>query len=302
MTAPPIPVGIRLPHVAAPFEPGDLVTIARTAVELGYRSVWVGDHLLMPASSSSVYPHTADGHRPFGADTPYLDPLLALSWLSVQVPEARIGTSVIIMTLRRAALLAKQIATASWLTRKPLAVGIGSGWSREEYDAVGVRFEKRAARARADLAEIRELISRGSRRYQVRGDDDELVDQEFHMRPTAPAPVEFLWGGVSPLAIRLVASSCEGWLPAKQSLESLENGVRGLRAACDDVARDFDELRLVVKPGPGPDPRSGAIDKDNLAAYAELGFHEAVLELSHTDDGLPAALATIERVATRAWG
>jgi alkanesulfonate monooxygenase SsuD/methylene tetrahydromethanopterin reductase-like flavin-dependent oxidoreductase (luciferase family) len=268
---------------------------------MGYSSFWVGDHIMLPESSSSVYPHTSSGSPGFQADTPWLDPLLQLTWLAGQLPEARFGTSVIIMTLRRASLLAKQLATVSWLTQRPLSLGVGTGWLREEYDAVGMPFEKRGARAKADIAEIKPLLTSGHRTYRVRDGDDELRDMDFTMLPTAPAPVEFLWGGFSPLAMRIVASSCDGWLPAKQSLEALEEQLGRLRVACDDVGRDFAELRLVAKPGTGPDPESGAIDKDNLAGYAELGIHEVILEMPYDDGGVSDAIRTLERVAARSW-
>jgi alkanesulfonate monooxygenase SsuD/methylene tetrahydromethanopterin reductase-like flavin-dependent oxidoreductase (luciferase family) len=275
--------------------------MCQTALEMGYSSFWVGDHVLLPESSSSAYPHSEDGERPFRAETPWLDPLLQLTWLAGQLPEARFGTSIIIMTLRKPTLLAKQLATMSWLTERPISFGVGTGWLRDEYDAVGMPFEKRGTRAREDIAEIKQLLTEGSRSYSVRGDDDQLVEKPFLMRPTAPAPVEFLWGGFSPMAMRLIASSCDGWLPAKQGLEALQGHIGRLKAACDDVRRDFTELRLVAKPGSGPDPKSGPIDKDNLAGYAALGFHEAILEMPYEPDGLEDAVGTLERVAARSW-
>lgn len=300
MTAPPIPVGVRLP-LASPFSPTDFVAMCRAALEMGYSSFWAGDHVLLPESSSSLYPHTSDGQRPFRADTAWLDPLLQLTWLAGQLPEARFGTSVLIMTLRRASLLAKQLATMSWLIQRPLSVGVGTGWLRDEYDAVGMPFEKRGTRARADIAEIKQLLARGERTYRVRGDDDQPQDKTFTMLPTAPAPVEFLWGGFSPMAMRLVASSCDGWLPAKQSLDALKGHIGRLRDACDDAGRDFGELRLVAKPGSGPDPKSGAINKDNLAGYADLGFHEAILEMPYDAESVDDAVRVLERVAARSW-
>ena len=300
-SAPPIPVGVRLPLATDRLPPDELLGVCRAAVDLGYTSFWVGDHVLLPESSASAYPHTADGARPFRADTPWADPLLLLTWLAAQLPEARFGTSILIMTLRNPALLAKQLSTMSWLTRRPLSLGVGTGWLRDEYDAVGMPFEKRGTRARQDIAQIKELLSHGRRSYRVRGDDDEQVDEPFVMLPKAPAPVEFLWGGFSPVAMRLIASSCDGWLPAKQSLEALESHIARLKAACDDAHRDFAELRLVVKPGPGPDAPSGPIDKDHLAGYAALGFHEAILEMPYEPDGAGDAVDTLERVAARSW-
>lgn len=301
MSAPGVPVGVRLPLATEKLPPSQLVQMCRGALDLGYSSFWVGDHVLLPDDSSSVYPHTEDGTRPFHAGTPWLDPFLQLTWLAAQLPEARFGTSIVIMTLRKPALLAKQLASMSWLTERPFSFGVGTGWLRDEYDAVGMPFEKRGSRAKADIAEIKELLRDGGRRYSVRGDDDEMVDKHFVMNPVAPAPVEFLWGGFSPIAMRLIASSCDGWLPAKQSLEALEDHLRNLRNACDEAGRDFSELRLVAKPGSGPDPKSGPIDRDNLAGYAELGFHEVILEMPYEPDGLTDSMATLERVAARSW-
>jgi alkanesulfonate monooxygenase SsuD/methylene tetrahydromethanopterin reductase-like flavin-dependent oxidoreductase (luciferase family) len=304
VSKPPIPVGIRLPLATDKLPPLQLVEVCRAALEIGFTSFWVGDHVLLPQSSASAYPHTVDGAQPFGANTSWADPLLELTWLAAQLPEARFGTSIIIMTLRNPSLLAKQVATMSWLTERPLSLGVGTGWLRDEYDAIGMPFEKRGTRAKKNIAEIKELLVHGERTYTVRGDDEELVDKPFVMLPKAPAPVEFLWGGFSPFAMRLVASSCDGWLPAKQSFDALDGHLLRLRAACEDAGRDFGDLKLVVKPGPGPDPdpRSGAIDKDSLAHYADMGFHEAILEMPYEPDGVKDAVRTLERVAARSWG
>jgi alkanesulfonate monooxygenase SsuD/methylene tetrahydromethanopterin reductase-like flavin-dependent oxidoreductase (luciferase family) len=283
---PPIPVGVRFSLAYDTLPPAQMVQMCRAALDMGYSSFWVGDHVLLPEASASIYPHTEDGERPFHAQTPWLDPLTQLTWLAGQLPEARFGTSIIIMTLRKPTLLAKQIASMSWLTGRPISLGVGTGWMRDEYDVIGMPFEKRATRAKADIAEIKELLTQGARSYTVRGDDDQPVDKHFVMRPLAPAPVEFLWGGFSPIALRLVASSCEGWLPAKQSLEALRALLVNLKAACHDAQRNFNELKLVAKPGSGPDPKSGPIDKSNLAGYAELGFHEVILEMPYEVNGL----------------
>jgi alkanesulfonate monooxygenase SsuD/methylene tetrahydromethanopterin reductase-like flavin-dependent oxidoreductase (luciferase family) len=298
---PTIPVGVRLPLPTPNLTPEQQVELCRHALALGYSSFWVGDHVVLPEVSTSAYPHADSGKPGFRPDTPWTDPFLQLTWLAAQLPEARFGTSIIILTLRNPTLLAKQLATMSWLTRRPFSLGVGTGWLREEYDAVGMTFEGRGTQARRDIALVKQLLSEGSADYTVRGEDDEPVSTRFLMRPTAPAPVDFLWGGLSPFAMRLIATSCDGWLPAKQSLESLEGHLARLRSACDDAERDISDLRLVVKPGSGPDPASGAIDKDSLSGYAGLGFHEAILEMPYEPASLDDARATLERVATRSW-
>ncbi len=301
MNTPPIAVGVRLPLPSEVVSPADLIAIGHSALALGYSSFWVGDHVLLPEHSHEVYPYLDDGARPFRADSCWPDPMVEIGWLAGQLPEARFGTAVMILTLRRAALLAKQLGTLSWLTRMPLTFGVGTGWLRDEYDALGVPFEKRATRAKSDIVEIRQLLTAGSGHYAVTRHDGEPVDKRFFMHPRAAAPVEFIWGGHSPLALRIVASSCDGWMPSKRTISELQRLLPRLRAACDAEERDFDELRLVAKTGPGPDPRSGAIDKDNLAAYHDLGFDEVILELPYEPAGSGDAIDILERVAARSW-
>ena len=103
---PSISVGVRLPLPTGKLPPAQLLEVCRVALELGYTSFWVGDHVLLPECSASAYPHTEDGSRPFRADTPWADPLLELTWLAAQLPGARFGTSVLILTLRKPSLLA----------------------------------------------------------------------------------------------------------------------------------------------------------------------------------------------------
>lgn len=300
-SGPPVPVGVRLPLATSALPPAQLLTVCRAAIELGYSSFWAGDHVLLPEASESAYPHTEDGTRPFRADTPWADPLLELTWLAAQLPAARFGTSVLILPLRNPALLAKQLSTMSWLTERPFSLGVGSGWLREEYEAIGMPFTRRGTRARESIAEIRELLASGRRSYPTASGEGEPSTRPFVMLPRAPSTVEFLWGGCSPLAMRLVASACDGWLPAKQSMGDLGRHLTALRAACDDAQRDFGELKLIAKPGPGPDPRSGAVSRDNLARYAELGFHQVILEMPYEPGGADEAVSTLARVATRGW-
>lgn len=298
----PIPVGVRLPLPTNAITPVEQVALCQHALDLGFSSFWVGDHVALPTSTTSTYPHSANGSPGFRADTPWTDPFLHLTWLAAQLPDARFGTSVLILTLRNPTLVAKQLATMSWLTRQPLSIGVGTGWLREEYDALGMTFEHRGSQARRDIELIRRLHSTGEADYPVRGEGDDIVSTTFTMLPKPPAPVNILWGGISPLAMRIIASSCDGWLPAKQSVEALESHVGVLRTVCEDIGRDFSDLRIVVKPGPGPDPSSGAIDRDGLCAYAELGCHEAVLEMPYETDSLATAKTTLDRVASRTWG
>lgn len=107
---PLIPVGVRLSLPTEKMTPESLVVTCRTALELGFSSIWTPDHLLVPERTTSPYPYSADGTPTFGANRSFLDPLHTLGWLSGQLPTAGLGTGILIAPLRRPAVLAKQIS------------------------------------------------------------------------------------------------------------------------------------------------------------------------------------------------
>lgn len=266
-------LGIRLPLITGGIEPRDLERICTVAGELGFGSIWMGDHVVPPTAAVDPYPYTEDHQTPAHPDSPWLDPFITLTWLSRSMgPNMRLGTSIYLLPLRNETLVAKLIGTLSWLSERPFSFGVGSGWFRTEYDIIGVNFERRASRARAQIDRLRELLDTGVL-------PDEYLDSPAPLRPLPIHHTEFLWGGVSPLGLRIVAEHCDGWLPTKCSLEELTSHIGTLKQCCDEAGRDFEELRLVAKPGPGPYPEAGAVNARSLQQYRELGFDEVILEL-----------------------
>lgn len=294
-----IPVGVRLPLATGGIGPQEMLGLCRSAVDLGFQSFFVGEHILVPTESTSLYPHTESKAPPFPVEAPWLDPLLQLTWLAAQLgPGIRLGTSILLLPLRNPILLAKQLSTVNWLTNRGFSLGIGIGWLRDEYEVLGVPYADRPARARAQIAEIRELLAKGERPYDVATDHGRET-KTFLLRPFTDKRVEFLWGGHSPAALRIVAADCDGWLPTKRPLDELRRHTATLKENCNKIGRDFASLRLVVKPGAGPHPADGAIDARNLEIYSKLGFSEAVLELPMMPKDVGQCLRDLELVAAR---
>jgi alkanesulfonate monooxygenase SsuD/methylene tetrahydromethanopterin reductase-like flavin-dependent oxidoreductase (luciferase family) len=283
----PIPVGARLPLPSSNLGSDGLLAIARTAADLGYSSLWASDHIVLPDRIDSTYPFAqeavgADGNvHPiaFPTDSVWPDPLLTLAWLKGQLdaPGMLLGTSVLIISLRNPVLLAKQVATLSWLVGEGLLLGVGSGWLQEEYEFTGVPFERRGTRARQVLERTRELLEREE--IPFLSATDPKREKQTTVRPRSAGPVRFLWGGYSDYALRIVAESAHGWYPTKLTFEGLATKTEALRRYCDEAGRDFDELQLIIKPGRGPYPDVGAVNADNLARYRDIGMQQAVVEL-----------------------
>lgn len=291
----PIPVGVRLPLMTGGIRPADHVWIAQAAADLGFSCLWVGDHVVPPTTARDPYPYTEDHSPPAAPDSPWLDPFLSLAWVASQVTaKVRLGTSIFLLPMRNVTLAAKQISTLSWLTERGVSLGIGSGWFRTEYDICGARFDGRGTHVQGQIGELRRLLATGEF-------PEGLADAPAPMRPLCPEPIEILWGGYSPLAMRIIARHCDGWLPTKCTYAELEKYLDDLRRACDAEDRDFGELRLVAKPGPGPEPGDERIEAESVARYAEMGFHEAMLELPLNPTSAGQCVEILEQVSRRTF-
>ncbi len=121
-------------------------TLARRAEALGYDSIWVTDRMVIPVASTTGYPYSATGAFPLGPDEPWLEALTAVTYLATITERIRVGTSVLVIPYRNPIQTAKALATADYLSGGRVILGASVGWWREEFAAVGVPFEDRAAR------------------------------------------------------------------------------------------------------------------------------------------------------------
>ena len=120
--------------------------ICKCAEEIGFESVWGGEHVIMPTTIDSSYPYTADGKIPATPDMPIPDPLIWLSFVAAHAPTLRLGTCILILPQRNPVILAKALATLDHLSGGRVELGIGVGWMREEFDALSIPWEARGAR------------------------------------------------------------------------------------------------------------------------------------------------------------
>src|SRR5258708_22348257 len=106
-----LPIGCTLPTSGAMADPGAIGSLAQTAEELGYDSIWISDHVVVPERISSAYPYSPDGRFPTQATQAYLEPLATLGYLAGVTRRARLGVAVLVMPYRHPLLTAKMIAT-----------------------------------------------------------------------------------------------------------------------------------------------------------------------------------------------
>src|SRR2546427_3294240 len=128
---------------AGPFGfPENLAHLARTAEEAGIESLWAVEHVVIPVGYRSVYPYSPSGKIPGPENIPLPDPLLALTFAAAVTTKLRLATGILLLPQRHPIYVAKEVATLDVLSNGRAILGIGVGWLREEFEALGIPFEE----------------------------------------------------------------------------------------------------------------------------------------------------------------
>jgi probable F420-dependent oxidoreductase len=278
-------IGAKVPNSGPlPTEVG-IPAMARELEDTGFDSLWVSDHVVLPRTIESHYPFAADGKATWATDTPYFEALIALAMMAAATQRVTIGTAVLVLPLRNPVMLAKQAATIDALSGGRLAMGVGAGWLKEEFDALNVPFEKRGARLAEWIRIMRECwtgtpAAHESERYTLAADTLSL--------PALDRPVPLYIGGHSPIALKRAGRIGDGWL-AQQAAPQLDpdeiSAARAtIRAAAEEAGRDPEALRIVLRIVES----AGACDvvAGRLGELAAAGVDEIVVD---TIGGDPAA-------------
>ncbi|CCK65257.1 Conserved protein of unknown function [Mycobacterium canettii CIPT 140070017] len=230
--------------------------------------MWVGEHVVMVDRPASRYPYSRDGVIAVPAQADWLDPMIALSFAAAASSRVGVATGVLLLPEHNPVIVAKQAASLDRLSGGRLTLGVGVGWSKEEFDALGVPFERRAERTAEYVAAMRTLW-----RDDVASFDGKFVSFDsirVNPKPVRDRRIPVVVGGNSDLALRRVAVWGDGWYGFKlDSVAAVRERVGKLARLCAELGRDRGELRLAVALA---NPQVGDVD-----VLAELGVDELVL-------------------------
>lgn len=219
----------------------DSLEICRRAEAGGFESIWGGEHVIMPDAIDSKYPYTPDGKIPAEPETPIPDPLVWLAFAAAAAPTLKLGTCILIVPQRNPLILAKELATLDRLSGGRVELGLGVGWMKEEFDALGIPWERRGARNDEYIAAMRALWSGPHAEYH-----GEFVD--FDPVTCSPRPVNgnipVIVGGDSPAAIRRAANIADGYFPGEGDAERLGQLIQKVKQATEDAGRDPAQLEI----------------------------------------------------------
>jgi probable F420-dependent oxidoreductase len=303
-------LGFSLPTSGDWATPENQVTIARQAEALGYDSVWVFQRLLYALEPKNEYPPVPGAVWPKAFER-VLDPIVTLAYVAAATKRIRLGTSVLIMPFYAPAVLAKQLATLDVLSGGRLDVGLGIGWSEDEYDAVGVPFKARGRRANEFLRCLDMIWTQDVVEFQG----------EFYRMPRCrvePKPVQkprppITIGGYGSTVVRRAVELGDGFNGGNMPMSAVAPLVQEVRDAASALGKDPNALHIVCRgsyrvhdshQGKDRRPLWGTMDeiREDISRYADAGLTELFLEGNFVPGGgrIDQALDVMARMAPRA--
>jgi len=220
---------------------GTAAEVCRRAEAAGFESVWGGEHVIIPDAIDSRYPYTEDGKIPAEPETPIPDPLVWLAFAAAAAPKLRLGTCILIVPQRNPLVLAKELATLDRLSGGRVELGLGVGWMKEEFDALGIPWERRGARNDEYIAAMRALWAGPHAEYH--GEFVDFAPVTCSPRPVSGA-IPVIVGGDSEAAVRRAAHLADGYFPGEGDAERLGTLITRVKEATKAAGRDPDRLEI----------------------------------------------------------
>jgi probable F420-dependent oxidoreductase len=245
------------------FGPADTIRVARLAEELGFDSVWAGEHVVVP--SPRVAP------SPMEPTDAILDPLVHLAFVAAATERLLLATGIILLPQRNPLVLAKQASSLDVLSGGRLVLGIGAGYLEPEMAAIGVPMADRGARTDDYLAAMRAVWNEPGPVHHD-GRFVRFAGVDAHPRPVQSGGPRIVVGGHTPPAYRRAVRSAHGWYGYALTPDDASTALAELRRAADQVERptELRALEITVTP-------RRRLDTETLDAFADAGVHRLVL-------------------------
>jgi len=269
----------------------DIARVAQAAESLGFGSLWVGEHVVLPVDYDRVYPASETGEPPEYAGL-LSSPIVALARAAAVTTTLRLGTGVCLLPLHEPIAFAKDVATLDADSGGRFLLGVGAGWMREETEILGGDFDRRWAQIRDQVAAMKALWTQAEASHE--GPYVRFPAVRSHPKPASKPHPPVLLGGASPRIFDRIAAWAEGWIPGIATVDEMRAGLASLEEAMARAGRDPASLTRVAFGFPGC-LRSRA-EMDDLA---DLGVDHATIWLNGRG---PEVLDELERVAEETLG
>jgi probable F420-dependent oxidoreductase len=264
-------IGIALPIFGKYAGRDEILETALTAEALGYDSIWVSDHVIVP-----------DNHNVFGEV--FYDPLISLGFIASATSRIGLGTSVVVLPYRNPLVLAKSVSSLDALSQGRVILGIGSGWLKGEFEALGVDYASRGRMTDEYIEIMKELWTSESPSYK--GEHFSFSGIRFEPKPVQKPHPPIWVGGESRRAVERAVRYGDGWHPVGLTPEEMAAKVREMRSLLSDEKKEsfVMSLRRNVEINEGrefgpEETLRGGLGKirDGIEAYREAGVDHLVL-------------------------
>ena len=311
--------GFTMPGRGPLATPERLGIVARKGEEFGFDTLLTGDYMLVPKNISSVYPYTEGGEFPGSGSGESMEQITLLSYIAGQTSKIRLVTSVLIVPHRNPLIAAKSLATLDLLSEGRLVVGVGVGWMREEFQALGLPpFEERGAVTDEYIRAFKVLWTEDDPHFE--GKYISFDDISFLPKPVQKPHPPIWVGGESRPALRRTAELADGWYPLGSNPtfpmgtpEQLKAGLERLAGYAERFGRDPSTIETIyrthqfelLKQAAGPDRLPFVGDTDQIAGdirqYQDMGVTSMIWDFLRQTDDLDSMLGLMEDFSTQVW-
>jgi probable F420-dependent oxidoreductase len=251
------------------LRPESMDGVAQRAEALGFESVWIPEHLVLPLRFTSPYPYATDGVPPIRPDSPLLDPLICLTHIAARTRTIRLGTNIYLLPLRHPLATARAAMTLDVLSNGRLLFGIGVGWLAEEFDAAGVDFASRGARTREYVRALRALWTESEPEFHGRWAS--FGPLKFEPKPVQKPHPPLIFGGETEAALKRAAALGDGWYGVGHTPASAAPQVARLAALRAEGGRAAVPFEVTVSHA------GSTLTREDLGRYAAIGVDRIVV-------------------------
>ena len=282
-------IGLHALGIGSGARPEVIRAVATAAEAVGFATLWAGEHVVLVDQPASRYPYSADGRIAVPADADWLDPLLGLSFVAAATTAIGLATGVLLLPEHNPVLAAKQAATLDVLSAGRLTLGVGIGWSAEEFAALGVPFPRRARRMAEYVAAMRALWADDPASFA--GEFTRFDSVRVNPKPVHGGRIPIVLGGNSDASLARVAAFADGWYGFNLPVAEVQDRLAALTEQCNLHDRDLGDLTVAVALADG----TPAV----LPHLAEIGVTELVVVAAPPAD--PSAAAPWVRDLASQW-
>ena len=261
-------------NLGALDNPDSMERVVVAAEQLGYESVWTGEHVVV------VDPQTAPS--PIPPKAPLLDTIASLTFAAAKTERIKIGSGIILLPQRDPVVLAKELASVDVLSKGRLLFGLGVGYVPGEFEALGIPFEERGARTTEHINVLKTLWTEEQPSFD--GKFTQFSGIQSRPQPTQKPHPPIIVGGNSAPAFRRAVSQCNGWYGFNDDVDSATGYIKALKETAKRIERPdaLGRLNITITP-------SGPIDLDTAKRYEDAGVDRLVLMRDFKDIGAQAS-------------